>query len=194
MPNSSHLFEALKHEDAQINGRMQEIYKSLYAILGVALPGAVAVFVFLAREHDSVQNEVIAFAFITVFTLASLWANNLWMELFPFIRYKYLVLQPQLFEATGQGNRANLVTFVSPRPFISWVPTLLFSLLTLLTLAGVWLLLIPRGTLIWWASLLFVLAAFSGSASVVTVARRTERELVVKSHAASSGASLRRQH
>jgi hypothetical protein len=110
------------------------------------------------------------------------------MELLPFIRYKYLVLQPLLFEATGQANRPNLVTFASPRPFINWVPTLLFNMLTSLTLGGVWWMLIPRCTPLWWASLLFVLAALCGSMSVIMVARRTERELVTKSLEASSEA------
>lgn len=172
------VFEALKHEDALVNGRMQELYKALYAILGAVLPGTVAIFTFLAKEQNSsLKIEVVAFAFIAVFSLASLWANSLWMDLFPFIRYRYLILQPQILRASGQEGRASLVAFVSPRPFLNWVPTLAFTALSVVLLSGVWLLLVPAFEILWWGSALFVAATMFGNASVLMVARTTGKEL-----------------
>ncbi|MFL6234334.1 MAG: hypothetical protein ACJ76N_14470 [Thermoanaerobaculia bacterium] len=184
------LLEALKHEDNQVNGRMQELLKSLYAILGTVLPGAVAVFTFVAKEQGKLKVEEIAFAFIAVVSLSSLWTNSLWMDLFPFLRYKYLVLQPEILKASGQKKRKSLLSFLSPRPFVRWIPTLLFNALSIFLVTGVWLRLIPTFNMLWWGSVPFVAAAIVGTASVITVARRIEKEFI----ASLNGEALRKNH
>jgi hypothetical protein len=172
-------FDGLSIESDQINSRMQEIYRSLYAIFGAVLPGLLAIFTFVAKEASgNLKIAEVAALFIVAFCLASLWSSNLWMELFPLIRYKYKILQPEIFALTGREGRPNFVTFNSPRRLILWTPNVLFSLVSFPFACTVWLRTVPfRETLLWWGSLVFLLAALVGLICVYVEARRLEGEL-----------------
>lgn len=95
------------------------------------------------------------------------------------IRYKYRVLQPELFALTGREGRPNFVTFNAPRSLRLWGPNLLFSLVAFLFACAVWLRTVPLSNpLLWFGSLVFLLAALVGLVCVHAEARRLEGEMM----------------
>jgi hypothetical protein len=91
MSDKSPELKAILHESDQVHQSMQRLYNAIYAGVGAVLPGTLAVFLFIGKElRDPLKLDVVAFAFLAVYCLGSIWLHSLWSELFAFVRYKYI--------------------------------------------------------------------------------------------------------
>ena len=169
--------KALLHESDVIHQSMQRIYNAMYTSFGVVVPAVISIFVFIAKEQSAVDASRVAVAFIAVFALGSLWVQNLWMELFAFVKYRYVNLQPRIYAASGQTSEKNFLEFTGTRSKLSWTPIMLFNVLAESFMISVLLEFVPRCH---WEFLLcsfFILAALVATVLVIVAARKLEAEI-----------------
>lgn len=171
--------KALLHESDLIHQSMQRIYNAMYTAFGVVVPAVISIFVFIAREQQ-VDPCRVAVAFIAVFALGSLWVQNLWMELFAFVEYRYLSLQPRLYAASGQASEPNFLEYTGTRSKRSWTPIILFNVLAGLFMVSVLCEFVPRWTWEFWLSSLFILAAVAAAVLVIVAARALEGKIAAR--------------
>ncbi|NMO15714.1 hypothetical protein HPC49_02485 [Pyxidicoccus fallax] len=151
------LIAALQYELTHVQTHIEELLKGIHTLFGTVLPLAIAIFTFTSSgaEERGLRSEDIAFAFVAITMLTALWTSNLWMELLPLLRYKYLELQPRLYSATGQTDREPLSLYLFPQRGVSWLPGLAFNLLGLAIVIAVWQRFIASPVL-WWGALVFI--------------------------------------
>jgi len=170
--------KALLHESDVIHQSMQRIYNAMYTSFGVVVPAVISIFVFIAKEQQAVDASRVAVAFIAVFALGSLWVQNLWMELFAFVKYRYLNLQPRIYAASGQTSEQNFLEFTGVRSKLSWAPIMLFNVLAELFMISVLLEFVrPRWHWEFLRCSLFILASIGATVLVVAAARELEAEI-----------------
>lgn len=131
--------EALIHESANLHDAIQRLYGAIYAGFGAVMPAAIGVFlVVTTRENGKTVDPVaVSLIFLAAYALGSLWLQSLWMELLEHLRYRYLVLYPLIYEASGQ-QRPNFLETITPRSLRSWLPSLLFQVAGLGFVIWVW--------------------------------------------------------
>lgn len=122
--------EALLHESTQVHEGIQRLYAAVYTGFGAVMPAAIGVFLLVTSKapSDVRDGPTVGLIFLAAYSLGSLWLGSLWMELLAFLRYRYVVLYPLIYAASGQHGRSSLLEYVSPRPLRSWLPSLLFQL------------------------------------------------------------------
>ena len=140
MPSEQRL-QALLHESANVHDSIQRLYTAIYAGFGAVLPALIGVFLVVAN-HDggaTLDTPAVALIFLGSYSLGSLWLQILWLELFEYVEYRYTVLYPLLYKASGQENRVSFLEFSLPRHPVAWIPTFLFQVTGLVFVAWVWL-------------------------------------------------------
>jgi hypothetical protein len=177
--------EALLHESEVIHQSMQRIYNAMYTAFGVVVPAVISIFVFIAKEQQ-VDASRVAVAFIAVFALGSLWVQNLWMELFAFVKYRYLCLQPRIYEASGQTSAQSFLEFTGVRSRLSWTPIVLFNVLAGLFMISVLLEFVPRWHWEFWLCSLFIVASLVATVLVIVAARELEGEITAHRRCSSA--------
>ena len=176
--NNQHLIEALKAESGELNGRIQEVYKSMYALFGTILPAVLTVFALVDKDVPAIWRGEVVFMFVAVISLASMWSSALGMELITFLRYRYVVFQPRLYVATGQLGEDDLGTFSLTGHRLRWIPAHLVNLLLLIVSFGAASNYIPGDKCaLRWTAYAFLAAAIASVAMVQFAQRRSENEL-----------------
>lgn len=132
--------EALLHESANLHEAIQRLYGAIYAGFGTVMPAAIGVFmVVTTRERETtVDPAAVSLIFLAAYALGSLWLQSLWMELLEHLRYRYQVLYPLIYEASGQQHRPNFLDTITPRSLRSWFPSMLFQVAGLVFVIWVW--------------------------------------------------------
>ncbi len=180
MPGNSMKFDALLQESDHLHQSCQRVYGAIYTVFGVVTPGIIGIFLLIGKElQEPFDERIAAFSLVLIFCFGALWTNNLWMELFTYIRYRYLSLLPRLYEESNQGDQRNLVQVVTPRSLISWMPINFFNLGSVAVLVGVWWkFLLPEKGWLAWVGLSFLGAAAISVVLVVVEAKRLEKEIL----------------
>lgn len=187
--DNKQLVEVLKLESTELNGRIQEVYKSLYAMFGAILPAALTVFALLIKDAEPGESSQVAFMFVAVVSLASLWSSALGMEVLTFLRYRYVSFQPRLYAAVGQQDKQDLGVFSLTGHRLRWIPTLLLNLILFVLVLQVWQRFIPESEPgARWTAFCFLAAAVVGCVLVHVARLKYGREVQARG---AGNASLR---
>jgi len=122
--------KAILHEAEAIQAGVNRNYNAIYTTFGVVLPALVGIFALSAKDlkFDSALMPKVALIFVMVFSLSGLWAQSLWMELLRYVRYRYIVLLPRLYRATGQLADQNFLQWSGRRTPRNSSAILLFNI------------------------------------------------------------------
>ncbi len=158
--------QVLLHESTQLHQSIERISGRILGLLGVALPGALALFGYLAGSKGS--SAIASVAFAGVVALVTAYACSLWTELLTYIEYKYGVLYPALYSKAGREAQ-NMMHFLAQRP--SLVPAMIFMFLIFALTFGLacWGIRSETSILIWLAVLGLLICPLL---SIIIVIRR----------------------
>lgn len=175
--------EAILYEATEIQAGIERSYGAIHTSFGLVLPALIGVFAFLVETESSIEPEVLATLFILVFTLGSLWSQSSWMELLRYVRYKYVVLVPRLYAASGQGGSPSFLQWSGRRGAVSWLPIRLFNLGALVVLVVAQMGYVQPSDRWQLAALgwCFIGAVVASSVAVFVEAGRVEREILASS-------------
>lgn len=114
-------------------------------------------------------------------TLGTIWTQNSWMDLLRYVRYKYLVLMPRLYAASGQDSRESFLPWSGRRSLRSWLPSHLFILALLGLVLGVFFTtVVPGGYALIVTSLFFIAISAASTLSVLLETQALEREILAR--------------
>lgn len=166
---NKYLFEALKTESAELNGRIQEIYKAIYTLFGAVLPAILTVFALLIKDAKTPAHlELTAFMLIVIISMASMWGSCLWMEAIGYLQYRYAKFQPRFYLASGQTKEKSIAKYWRAGDTLHWIPSTLLNLGLLAIIFIVWWM--HLNGLLSWIAICFAAAA-TGSFICVHLAR-----------------------
>lgn len=131
------LLKALLHESDHVQGAIARMNSTIHTLFGLTLPGVLALALYSAsNESTHLPIDVLGIAISGIVTIALLYSNGLWIELFKYAHYKYAVLHPRISEVVGCREEPNFAQHLArTTESITWLPTIVFQLMTL-TLVG----------------------------------------------------------
>jgi len=135
----------LLHESESVQDAISRAIGGVNAIFGIVVPAAFGVLLFTSdKEFSFLSPELRSVALSGIVSLAVLSASALWVEALQYLRYKYLVLLPRLYDLGGISGENFLQYQARTRPREALVPTILFQVLVFvlgggLSIAGVFL-------------------------------------------------------
>lgn len=137
--------QLLIHESEQIHETIGRALNTANALYGLVLPGAFGVVVFTASSTDvHLPISLIAVAFAGIVAATLIYNAGLWVEISRYLKYKYLVLYPELHRAGHIEREANFGVFLAREHRARGAgATLAFhavahGITLILTAAGIW--------------------------------------------------------
>ena len=121
-------------ESQHVQDMISSAINQSYTVFGVVVPSIFAITLFLAEKNMKyLPIEYLSLILVSLLSISILFCASLWMEVFQYLRYKYLVLVPRMYQIVGQENEENFFQYGSRiRKLESFIPTALFQLLIIL--------------------------------------------------------------
>jgi hypothetical protein len=138
LPGDQAKLEVLLRESSEIHESIGRTVATTHTLFGAVLPLAGGVLLFtVSSGSQSLPLDFIASAFGTVICLAIIYNAGLWVEVSRYFRYKYLVIQPRMYQLVGENHRQSFGEFLAQdhieKPL--WHTPLFHALVALFSLA-----------------------------------------------------------
>ena len=106
--------KVLLHESEQLDGTIARTVTTANTLFGVVLPIVLGFLVYTANATDvRIPVDMLAFSLAAIVSLVSIYNAGLWVVITGFLRYKYLILYPRLYELGAMIGYENSGQFLA---------------------------------------------------------------------------------
>ena len=135
--NTSPKLQVLLQEADHVQEAISRSIGQAYTIFGIIIPGVFGAALLLTdKANKVVPIEYLSVALVGLVSLSLLFSATLWMEAYDYVRYKYSVLLPRMYELSDIHGEENFLQHVAAnRKPEGWIPVILFQVV-MLVLAG----------------------------------------------------------